>query len=96
MLEAKVIRPSVSPWAAPIVLVPKKDGSICFCVDYRKLNSKATFDAYPMPRVGEMFESIGAAKVITTLDLAKGYWQIPMDASFMEKTAFATPFGLYE
>ena len=96
MLEAKVIRPSVSPWAAPIVLVPKKDGTTRFCVDYRKLNVKATFDAYPMPRVEEMFESIGAAKVITTLDLAKGYWQIPMEASSREKTAFTTPFGLYE
>ena len=96
MLEAKVIRPSMSPWASPIVLVPKKDGKVRFCVDYRKLNSKANFDAYPMPRVEEMFESIGAAKVISTLDLAKGYWQIPMSPSSREKTAFATPFGLFE
>jgi len=55
MLEAKVIRPSTSPWASPIVLVPKKDGGVRFCVDYRKLNAKASFDAYPMPRVEEMF-----------------------------------------
>ena len=96
MLEAKVIRPSTSPWASPIVLVPKKDGGVRFCVDYRKLNAKASFDAYPMPRVEEMFESIGAAKVISTLDLAKGYWQIPMSRSSREKTAFATPFGLFE
>ena len=67
MLEAKVIRRSTSPWVSPIVLVPKKDG-----VDYHKLNAKASFDAYPMPRVEEMFESIGAAKVISTLDFAKG------------------------
>ena len=58
--------------------------------------SKANFDTYPMPRVEEMFESIGAAKVISTLDLAKGYWQIPMSPSSREKTAFATPFGLFE
>ena len=56
-----VIRPSVCPWASPIVLVPKDDGSIRYCVDYRKLNAKANFDAYPMSRVEEMFESVGAA-----------------------------------
>jgi len=96
MLEAKVIRPSTSPWASPIVLVPKKDGGVRFCVDYRKLNAKASFDAYPMPRVEEMFESIGAAEVISTLDLAKGCWQITINHSSQEKTTFATPFELFE
>jgi hypothetical protein len=65
-------------------------------LDFAWTNAKASFDAYPMPLVEEMFESIGAAKFITTLDLAKGYWQIPMEASSREKTAFTTPFGLYE
>jgi len=96
MLEAKVIRPSMSSWASLITLVPKKDGGVRFSIGYRKLNAKVSFDAYPMPRVEEMFESIGAAKVISTLDLAKGYWQIPMSRSSREKTAFATPFGLFE
>ena len=96
MLKAGVIKPSKSPWASPIVLVEKKDGTIRFCVDYRKVNKVSKFDAYPMPRVEEIFESIGPAKVISTLDLAKGYWQIPMAPESMEKTAFATPFGLYE
>lgn len=72
MIKAKIIRPSVSTWASPIVLVAKKDGSVRFCVDYRKDNSKSTFDAYPMPRVEELFEKIGPAKVISTLDLAEG------------------------
>ena len=94
MLEAGVIRPS-SPWASPIVLVEKKDGSIRFCVDFRKVNKVSKFDAYPMPRT-EIFESVGPAKVISTLDLAKGYWQIPMAPESREKTAFTTPFGLYE
>ena len=96
MLQANVIRPSTSPWASPIVLVTKKDGSVRFCVDYRKLNQVAKFDAYPMPRIEEMIDTIGLAGVITTLDLAKGYWQIPMDEESKDKTAFATPFGLYE
>ena len=96
MLQADVIRPSESAWASPIVLVTKKDGSIRFCVDYRKLNQVAKFDAYPMPRIEELIDTIGPAEVITTLDLAKGYWQIPMDEESKDKTAFATPFGLYQ
>ena len=96
MMAAGVIQPSTSPWASPIVLVEKKDGGVRFCVDYRRLNQVAKFDAYPMPRVEEMFESIGSSAVISTLDLAKGYWQIPMAADSREKTAFVTPFGLYE
>ena len=96
MLAADIIRPSTSPWASPVVLVGKKDGGVRFCVDYRKLNQLAKFDAYPMPRVEEIFESIGSSTVISTLDLAKGYWQIPMAPDSKEKTAFTTPFGLYE
>ena len=92
MLDAQIIRPSSSPWA----LVDKKDGTVQFCVDYRKLNLVAKFDAYPMPCIEEVMESIGAATVITTLDLAKGYWQIPLAESSKEKSAFATPFGLFE
>ena len=96
MLQNGVIQPSTSPWASPIVLVQKKDGGVRFCVDYRKLNAVAKFDAYPMPRVEEIFEQIGRAEIISTLDLAKGYWQIPMSAESKERTAFTTPFGLYE
>lgn len=96
MLEAKVIRPSCSPWASPIVLVEKKDGTVRFCMDYRKVNSVTKFDAYPMPRIEEVLESIGSAKVISTLDLAKGYWQIPLSEDAKEKTAFITLSGLYE
>ena len=96
MLETKVIRPSCSPWASPIMLVEKKDGTVRFYVDYRKVNSVTKFDAYPMPRIEEVLESIGSAKVISTLDLAKGYWQIPLSEDAKEKTAIITPSGLYE
>ena len=71
------------------MLMPKKDGTTRFCVDYTELNVKASFYAYPMPQVEEMFESIGAAKVVTTLDLAKGHWQIPMEASSRENAIWA-------
>ncbi len=83
-------------WAPLVVLAPKKDGGVCFCADYRQLNDQATFDTYPMPCVEEIFDSVRAAHVMPTLDLAKGYWQIPMSSSSREKTAFVTPFGLYE
>ena len=96
MLDSGVITTSVSLWASPIVLVTKKDGTVRFCVDYRKVNQVAKFDAYPMPRVEEVFESIGPANFITTLDLAKGYWQILMAKDSREVTAFNTPYGLFE
>ena len=95
MLKAGVVRPSTSPWASPIVIVEKKDGGLRFCVDYRRLNQLLKFDAYPMPRIEEVFESVGSSTVITTLDLASGYWQIPIAEGSREKTAFATPCGLF-
>ena len=96
MEASGVIEPSVSEWAAPIVLVKKKDGSLCFCVDYRKLNGVARSDAYPMPRVDELIDRLGNASFITTLDLTRGYWQVPVEEKSRPLTAFATPFGLYQ
>ena len=96
MLASGIIQPSTSPWASPIVLVEKKDGGLCFCVDFCKLNQVARFDAYPMPLIKEFFESVGSAAVLTTLDLASGYWQIPMAPESQDKTAFTTPFGLFK
>ena len=72
MLEAGVVRPSTSPWALPIVIVEKKDGGLRFCVDYCRLNQLSKFDAYPMPRIEEVFESVGSSTMITTFRL--GQW----------------------
>ena len=62
---------------SPIVLVPKPDGTIRLCNDFRKLNEISKFDAYPMPRIDELIERLGTARYISTLDLTKGYWQVP-------------------
>ncbi|XP_078515987.1 uncharacterized protein LOC144781172 [Lissotriton helveticus] len=96
MLEMGIIEPSVSDWNSPIVLVPKPDGSVRFCIDFREVNKISTFDTYPLPRVDEMVERIGKARYISTLDLCKGYWQIPLREEDRKKTAFSTPEGLYQ
>ncbi len=96
MLEMGVIEESHSDWASPIVLVPKTDGSVRFCVDYRKVNAVSKFEAYPMPRVDELLDRLGTARIYSTLDLTKGYWQIPLSPLSKEKTAFTTPFVLHQ
>ncbi len=96
MLQAGIIEPSKSPWAAPILLVQKKDGSMRPVVDYRKLNKISTPDPYPMPRIEELVDNLSSARFITTLDLTKGYWQVPVEEKSREKTAFVTPFGKYQ
>ena len=70
------------------MLVGKSDGSIRFCVDYRKVNEVSRFDAYPMPRVDELLDRLGTARFFSTLDLTKGYWQIPLSPESKEKNGF--------
>ena len=90
------LSPSTSPWASPIVLVRKKDGSTRFCVDYRKLNCLTRKDAYPIPKIDETLDTLAGAKLFSTLDLRSGYWQVQVNPEHRDKTAFCTPEGLFE
>ena len=96
MQAAGVVQPSSSPWASPVVMVRKRDGTLRFCVDYRELNSVTKADTFPLPRIDDLLDQLGAASYFSTLDLASGYWQVPMHPDSIEKTAFVTPQGLYE
>lgn len=87
---------STSAWFSPVVLVPKPDGSTQCCNDFRALNAISRFDAYPIPRVDEPIERLGKANYISTIDLTKGYWQVPLAPEDRHKTAFATPEGLFQ
>ena len=95
MLAQGVIRPSTSPWASPLVIVEKKDGSLRLCVDYHKLNSITVFDVYPIPRVDEVVEKIGNDKFISSIGLSKAYWQILLGEVCQKKSAFLAREKVY-
>ena len=96
MLKDGVIQPSNSPWSSPVVLVKKKSGEHRFCVDYRRLNAVSKRDVYPLPRMDDVFDRLAGANYFSTLDLANGYWQVPVAEKDRQKTAFVTPDGLFE
>ena len=97
MQGRRVIRPSKSAWASPILLAAKKNGKWRFCVDYRRLNDVTIKDAYPLPKIDGIIASLGGGKLrISTFDLTDAFWSIPMRKEDIEKTAFITKFGLWE
>ena len=97
MLDLGAIRPSNSPWASAIVLVRKKDGRLRFCIDLRRLNNRTVKDAYSLPRIETILDSLGGSQIFSTLDLKAGYWQVEMAEECKAYTAFTCgPLGFYE
>lgn len=95
MLKKGIIEEGESPWAFPVVLIPKKTGEVRVCVDYRKLNAITITDKYPLPRMDDLLHAAKATSYMSTIDLKSGYWQIKMSEKDKNKTAFTTPFGIY-
>jgi hypothetical protein len=96
-LQAKgFIRPSSSPWVAPVLFVEKKDGTQWMCVDYRSLNEVTIKNKYPLPRIEDLFDQIKGASVFLKIDLRSGYHQLKIREPDIPKTAFRTRYGLYE
>ena len=96
MFQQGVIQHSFSPWSSPVVMVKKKDIAWRFCIDYFKLNEVTYRDAHPLPRIDASLDSLAGATLFTTLDLTSGYWQVEVDPSDKEKTAFSTSQGHFE
>ena len=95
MLREGVIGPATTEWASPVVLVPQPDGSLRFCVDYRRLNAITVRDTYPLPLMDECIDSLGDSCVFSTLDCNTGYWQIPLHEADRDKTTFCSHAGTY-
>ena len=96
LLPTGRIRPSSSPFGAPVLFAKKKDGGLRFCVDYRALNKMTIKDKYPLPRVEDLLDRLATAKVFSGLDCASGFWQMPLAEEDKHKSAFITPLGQFE
>ena len=97
MLDGGAIRPSNSPWCNAVVLVRKKDGTLRFCIDFRRLNDRTEKDSFPMPKMVDMMETMVGARIFSTMDLKSGFWQVKMAEESRPYTAFTVgSLGVYE
>jgi hypothetical protein len=96
LLDLGLIRPSVSPWGAPVIFIRKKDGSWRLCIDYRQLNKATIKNQYPLPRIDDLFDQMKGATVFSKIDLRSGYHQLRIKEDDVPKTAFKMRFGHYE
>ncbi|KAL0556433.1 hypothetical protein IC582_004947 [Cucumis melo] len=96
LLDKGFIRPSVSPWGAPVLFVKKKDGSMRLCIDYRELNKVTVKNRYPLPRIDDLFDQLQGATVFSKIDLLSGYHQLRIKEEDVPKTAFRSGYGHYE
>jgi hypothetical protein len=96
LLDKGFIRPSNSPWGAPVLFVKKKDGTFCLCIDYRQLNKVIVKNMYPLPRIDDLFDQLKGARVFSKIDLRSGYHQLRIKEQDIQKTAFRTRYGHYE
>jgi hypothetical protein len=96
LLNKGFIRPSVSPWGAPILFVKKKDGSMRLCIDYRELNKVTIKNSYPLSRIDDLFDQLQGSQVFSKIDLRSGYHQLKVQEKDVQKTVFRTRYGHYE
>ncbi|NBK90373.1 RNA-directed DNA polymerase, partial [Listeria monocytogenes] len=96
LLDIGFIRPSTSPWGAPVLFVKKKDGSMRLCIDYRELNHVTIKNRYPLPRIDDLFDQLQGAQFFSKIDLRSGYHQLKVRTEDIPKTAFRTRYGHYE
>ena len=96
LLDKGFIRPSVSPWGAPVLFVKKKDGTLRLCIDYRQLNKVTIKNKYPLPRIDDLFDQLQGAQCFSKIDLRSGYHQLKIRKEDVPKTAFRTRYGHYE
>ena len=96
LLEKNFIRPSSSPWGAPVLFVKKKDGSLRTCIDYRELNKVTIKNKYPLPHIDELFDHLRGSAVYSKLDLRQGYYQLKIREADISKTAFNFRYGHFE
>ena len=96
LIDKKYIRPSVSPWGAPVIFVKKKDGTMRLCIDYRQLNKMTIKNRYPLPCIDDLFDQLCGATMFSNIDLRSRYHQVRIKDEYIFKTTFRTRYGHYE